>query len=90
MRRLVFFVFLIAFFLVGCSSHRLDRGRAFRLTAVDFSDLPGWGDDDLTETYPALIQSCQNRPRSGRNSAMDCMITDMLRRPSFGDIWNGN
>ena len=59
MRRLVFVFCLTVAVLVGCTSHRLDQGRAFRLTAVDFSDLPGWGDDDLTEAYPALVQSCQ-------------------------------
>ncbi|MBQ7412705.1 MAG: MltA domain-containing protein [Alphaproteobacteria bacterium] len=44
--------------LVGCSSHRLNQGRAFSLSKVSFSDLPGWTDDDLNDAYPALERAC--------------------------------
>ena len=60
MRRLVFIVCLTALIVAGCAGHRLDQGRPFRLTAVSFSDLPGWTDDDVTGAYPALTQSCQH------------------------------
>lgn len=42
----------------ACSSHRLSQGRSFNLTEVDFSDLPGWEESDLTKALPALQKSC--------------------------------
>ena len=50
--------------ITGCSSHRLSQGRAFRLTPVSYSDLPGWKEDDLNDAYPALERACQ-KPQKG-------------------------
>ena len=44
--------------LSACSSHRLSQGRSFRLTEVDFSDLPGWEESDLKQALPALQNAC--------------------------------
>ncbi len=44
--------------LSACSSHHLSQGRSFNLTEVDFSDLPGWADEDLTKALPALQNAC--------------------------------
>ncbi|MDR7270394.1 membrane-bound lytic murein transglycosylase A [Pelomonas saccharophila] len=35
-----------------------------RWVAVDWNDLPGWGNDDLLAAWPALLASCQ-RPAPG-------------------------
>lgn len=35
-----------------------------RWVAVDWNDLPGWGSDDLTAAWPALLAGCQ-RPAPG-------------------------
>ncbi len=49
----------LALLLAACSAtHPLDRGRSFSLEETDFSDLPGWSQDRLTEALPALKASC--------------------------------
>ena len=53
--------------LGGCSAHRLSQGRAFHLSQVSFSDLPGWTDDDLNDAYPALKQACVKPTREWRS-----------------------
>jgi membrane-bound lytic murein transglycosylase A len=40
------------------------RGAPQRWVAVDWKDLPGWGQDDLLAAWPALLASCQ-RPAPG-------------------------
>lgn len=45
--------------LVGCSSHPWSQGRAFKLSEVSFSDLPGWEDEDFSHALPALETACQ-------------------------------
>ena len=51
----VFFVLL-----AGCSgTPDLDQGRSFRLTEVDFDDLPGFYTDDFSAALPALRRSCR-------------------------------
>ena len=59
MRKIVLFGLIVCLMLGGCGSyHPLSKGRAFRLKKVDFSELPGWSDDDLNDSYPALIAAC--------------------------------
>ena len=58
MRRIIALFVLLCLVVSGCSSHRLSKGRAFRLTKVSYSDLPGWQDDDFTAAYPALERAC--------------------------------
>ena len=63
MRQVIVFLICAGLMIGGCSSHRLSRGRAFNLSRVDFSDLPGWTDDDLNDAYPALEKACQKPTR---------------------------
>ena len=58
MRRIIALFVLLGLIISGCSSHRLSKGRAFRLTPVSFSSLPGWQNGDLKEAYPALERAC--------------------------------
>ena len=63
MRKIILFL-MLSLVVAGCSSHRLSQGRAFRLTKVSYSDLPGWTDDDLNDAYPALERACL-KPQKG-------------------------
>ena len=58
MRKIIPLFLMVALGIVGCSSHRLSQGKAFRLTKVSYSDLPGWTEDDLNDAYPALERAC--------------------------------
>lgn len=58
--------FLISFFLVlimpGCAGvapQQPDESAPLTLRPVAFRDLPGWGDDDMTQALPALRRSCE-------------------------------
>ncbi len=37
----------------------IDRSDKLRLKAADFSDLPGWKEDRVSEVLPALVRSCR-------------------------------
>ena len=58
MRQVISLLVLFTLAISGCSSHRLSQGRAFKLSKVSYSDLPGWTDDDLNDAYPALERAC--------------------------------
>lgn len=56
------FAAALVLLVAGCSTAPtpdLDQGRAFRLTAVDFDELPGFYADDLAAALPALKRSCR-------------------------------
>lgn len=52
----------LCFALVACSSSRLDKGRAFHTEPVSWHQIPGWQTDDLTESLPAVLNSCTKAP----------------------------
>ena len=45
--------------LFACSTVEEPAENYLTLTAVDYSDLDGWGNDNLTEALPALQKSCE-------------------------------
>ena len=50
--------------LTACSSsHYLSKGRAFKLTPVDFTELKGWNQDSVISALPALKKSCATNPK---------------------------
>ena len=49
----------------GCPAVQPAPPPAKPMQAANWSDLPGWGDDDLTAAWPAFLQSC--RALSGRS-----------------------
>lgn len=48
----------------GAPTATLPAASAARWVAADWQDLPGWGSDDLTAAWPALLAGCQ-RPAPG-------------------------
>ena len=59
MRQIIGLMIVITGLMTGCATHPLDKGRSFHLEKTDFSDLPGWTQDDFNESYPAIRQACQ-------------------------------
>ena len=49
--------------LSSCSSSFLDKGRAFHMQSVSWSQVPGWQSDDLREVLPAVLNSCTKAPQ---------------------------
>lgn len=53
----------MALWLVACESKKVETPPEtlpdrVTLAPVDFADLPGWSEDSLSETLPALLRSC--------------------------------
>ena len=74
MRKIIPLFLLIALGIAGCSSHRLSQGRAFRLSKVSYSDLPGWTDDDLNDAYPALERACLKPQKEWNHKGNDTKL----------------
>lgn len=59
-------------FLVACS-HEVAIGEGpdrLTLSRVEFSDLPGWNEDHMSEALPALARSCHVFLKKGPNAAV--------------------
>ena len=67
MRKVAVICLAVCLLLSGCGYHSLSKGRAFRLSKVSFSDLPGWTDDDLNDAYPALARACLKPSKEWKN-----------------------
>ena len=58
---------------------------------VEFADLPGWAEDDLTAALPAFQRSCQRLIRLPEDAPLD----PKTRSPLYGlagdwrDVWLG-
>lgn len=53
-------LFIFSLLITGCTStHSLSQGRSFKLKQVSYNTLPGWNQDNFTESLPALLNSCQ-------------------------------
>lgn len=57
--RIIFLSFLLLLTACGGSSDEKDVDVPLVLRPVSFSNLPGWGDDDLRTVLPALQLSCE-------------------------------
>lgn len=49
------------------------------LKAAEFKNLPGWTEDDLTQAWPALLQSCKGLKRQPA-WARTCQVAEQLSR----------
>lgn len=54
---------LLAFLTACSSSHYLSKGRSFKLTPTNFSELKGWKQDNLIMALPAIQKSCATNPK---------------------------
>ena len=56
---------------------------------TSFSELPGWGQDDLSQWWPALRQSC-NRPAAGWQRACAQVQNVLDVEPASAKLWLEN
>ncbi len=78
--------------LASCAPREVEKKPdALALTAVSFSALPGWADDDQSAALPALRKSCAYFARQGDATRLQPAPTDS-QVPGIGGIvsdWRG-